>query len=215
VLPSTIEGALAHAVECRRLLDHPYYRKWQTGALSTKDLARYAGQYRHFERLLPEVLAAISRTVDAGPARWLTENNLRDERSRPEPHLDLFDRFAAAVGADPADSPFPATRELVDLYRSSAAAGPVPALAVIAGYEVQAAEIAATKADALRLHHRLNADQTRFWDVHARIEQTHAGWTNEALHLLGAHPDTVEHWAARSALAWWTFLDEQDAAIFD
>ena len=196
---STFEAVIAHAIEGRRLLDHAYYRKWQAGALHTMDLARYAGQYRHFERVLPEALVRISRAVHDEPARDLVEANLRDESTYPEPHLDLFDRFAAAVGARAEDSLSRGTRQLVDLYRSGATAGPVPGLAVIAGYEVQASEIAATKADALRRHYRLGVEHIQFWDVHARIEQAHAGWTNEALDLLGASPDTVQQWAARSS----------------
>ncbi len=212
VLLSTPDTAIARAIKGRRLLDHPYYRKWQTGALSLQDLALYAGQYRYFERVLPEALASVARQVEDGPTRLLIESNLRDELTYPEPHLDLFERFAAGVAACTEDTPSRATRELVDLYHSSAAAGPVAGLAVIASYEVQAADIAATKADALRRHYGLGVEHTQFWDVHAHVEHAHAAWTNEALELVGATADNVELWAARSAVAWWTFLDERDAA---
>ena len=40
----------------RRLLAHPFYRRWEAGTLRPGELASYAGQYRHFEATLPVVL---------------------------------------------------------------------------------------------------------------------------------------------------------------
>ena len=89
------------------------------------------------------------------------------------------------------------------------ASGPEAALAVIAAYEVQAADIAATKGAALRRHLSAGPDATQFWDVHAGIEAAHARWTVEALDALAAAPGPVRSWARASADAWWAFLDEQ------
>jgi pyrroloquinoline quinone (PQQ) biosynthesis protein C len=212
VFSSTVSLAIASAVEGRRLLDHPYYQKWQLGGLALEDLGEYAEQYRYFEQALPEVLLSVSRTLGPGPIRGLVEKNWHDEVAEPEPHVELFDRFAVAVGASGDAGPSPATNELVGVYRAGAIAGPVPALAVIAGYETQAAAIAATKSDALRRHYGFDAHETEFWDVHAGIEESHASWTAEALARLGANATTIEEWASRSAIAWWTYLDEREAA---
>ena len=130
---------------------------------------------------------------------------------QPATHVELFDSFAAAVGAARDADPTPATGELLGIYRASVSAGPVPALAVIAAYETQAADIAATKGGALRRHHGLTHEQTEFWNVHADIEPEHAAWTLEALALLGATPELVAEWASLSASAWWAFLDEREA----
>jgi pyrroloquinoline quinone (PQQ) biosynthesis protein C len=193
-------------------LDHPFYQRWQDGHLSSEDLARYAGQYRHVERCLPGVLAAVAERLDEGAARDLVEENLSDELSRPRRHTELFECFADAVGANQEVEPTAATRHLVGLYEQSAATDPVAGMAVIGAYEVQAAQVAATKGNALRRHHQLAAEGTEFWDVHAELEQEHAGWTVEALRLLGASPATVLEFATTSAEAWWAFLDEQDMA---
>ena len=45
---------------------------------------------------------------------------------------------------------------------------------MVAAYEVQAADIAATKADGLRRHYGVDPQGTRFWDVHAGQEVEHA-----------------------------------------
>jgi pyrroloquinoline quinone (PQQ) biosynthesis protein C len=106
----------------------------------------------------------------------------------------------------------PATRTLVDLYRSSAQRSPVAALAALAAYEVQASEIAASKADGLRAHCGLTDDATRFWDVHSGVDEAHGAWIVEALAALDADPDEVHDAARTAASAWWAFLDEREVA---
>jgi pyrroloquinoline quinone (PQQ) biosynthesis protein C len=209
---ASLSAAISEAVADRLLLRHSYYRAWQDGALTTGDIASYAAQYRYFERLLPEALAAVAASLEEATPRRLVEENLADERSRPAPHVELFEQFASSVGATLEPSS-PDTRRLVDVYRDSAAVGPIEGLAVIAAYETQAAEVAATKAEALRRHYCLDLDGTRFWDVHAELESSHAAWTIDALSQLGASPDVVKFWASRSASAWWDFLDARNAAV--
>ena len=207
-----IEAAIENALTGRRLLDHPYYRSWQDGTLTAEDIAAYAGQYRHFERALPEVLAAAAARIEADGPRALVEANRRDEVADPS-HLELFDRFGASVGADPTAAPTSGTQALVDLYQDAAAESPIAALSVIAAYESQAAGIAATKGSALRQHLAMTAEATEFWDVHAAIEADHATWTTDALRALDAPAETVEAWATASADAWWAFLDERQSAL--
>lgn len=175
------------------------------------DLGSYAQQYRHFERCLPEVLASVADGMEPGETRGLVEANLEDELTNPRPHLELFDDFSGAVGGgEPADCTS-ATAELVRIYEDAARRGPTALLAVVAAYEVQAAEIAATKAASLSGHYGLDGVATRFWAVHAVAEVQHSAWTVEALHALGSPVHEVTAWATRSAEAWWRFLDERNA----
>ena len=53
----------------RRLLAHPFYRRWEAGTLERGELASYAGQYRHFEAALPVVLERIAAGLPDGRAR--------------------------------------------------------------------------------------------------------------------------------------------------
>ena len=100
---------------------------------------------------------------------------------------------------------------MIDLYRDAAEEGPVAALAVVGAYEVQAGEIAASKAASLSDLYGMSADGTRFWDVHSTMECDHAEWTTQALNDLGASSGEVADWASRSATAWWAFLDDRHA----
>lgn len=205
-------SVLAQAASQRRLLEHPFYRAWQAGELTRDDLADYAGQYRHIEQVLPAALEATAATLPAGHARRLVEANLADERSHPRPHLELFDNFAAAVGADTSTLPSPGTARLVSAYNDAVQAGPAAALAAIGAYEVQAAEVASTKAASLRSQYGLDAAGTEFWDVHALLENSHANWTAEAIAELTPEHADISTYADGSAAAWWGFLDEREAA---
>ncbi|MGH9306381.1 MAG: iron-containing redox enzyme family protein [Acidimicrobiales bacterium] len=212
MLALDLDAAFALAMSGRLLLEHPYYQEWQEGLLAIGDLGAYAAQYRHVERCLPGVLAATAESLEEGVPRRLVEENLSDEQSRPRPHAELFEGFATAVGADKHHEATTATRELVELYARATSWGPIAALSVIGAYELQAAQVAATKADSLRVHYGLGDLGTEFWDVHADLEQVHGRWTVEALRILGAPPSTVQEFAKASANAWWAFLDERNMA---
>jgi pyrroloquinoline-quinone synthase len=196
-----------------RLLDHPFYRRWEAGELSRAELAAYAAQYRHFEAMLPGFLAELSAGLE-GPAAELVAANLADEVGGATSHLELFDAFAAAVGAPSAEPASPAMARLLDVYAGSLRdQSGARALGVLAGYEVQAAEVAVTKGDGLAARYGLGEDGCAFWRLHAELEGAHAAWTLEAAGLHGGELDAhgFAAGAAESAAAWWSFLDEREA----
>jgi len=207
-----LAGLVCETIGSRRLLAHPFYRRWEEGRLRKDELAAYAGQYRHVEAALPDVLSTIATGLPEGRPRSLTEENLADELGRPVPHLELFDAFAAAVGARPDAEPGPATEALVELQVTAARDAPVAGLAVLAAYESQAAEVAATKAEGLRRHYGIEGDGVRFWEVHASMEASHASWSFDALSEITEDPEPVIASADAAAAAWWAFLDERDTA---
>lgn len=205
-----IHEVLAEAIVGRHLLTHPFYRRWEAGSLSGSELAAYAEQYRHIERSLPVTLAAIAADVAPGRARALVEANLADELGSPEPHAELFETFAGPAGAASDAPATPSTATLLALVRTATATDPAAALAMVAAYEIQAADIAGSKADGLRRHYGFDEEATRFWDVHRTQEVDHAGWSMEALDELEADPDVVQAAAEVSADSWWLFLSERE-----
>jgi pyrroloquinoline quinone (PQQ) biosynthesis protein C len=212
MLRTEIDAVLVEVLRDRRLLAHPFYRRWEAGTLERAELADYAAQYRYFEAALPGVLEQVVQGIDDPAARHLVQANLDDERGVPAPHLELFDGFAHAVGA-PTDAPATAaTGALVNLYTSVAAESPVTALAALAAYEVQAAEIAASKADGLRLRYGVDDAGARFWDVHSGTDALHGAWIVEALAALAMDSDEVRRASSAAAAAWWSFLDERQAS---
>jgi pyrroloquinoline quinone (PQQ) biosynthesis protein C len=206
-----IREALADALAGRQLLTHPFYQRWEAGTLGEGELAAYAEQYRLIERELPVTLTAIAAGLSEGQARTLVESNLTDELSTPVPHTELFESFAQAAGAASDVEPSIATSALLAAVRQAAMVDPVAALAMVAAYEVQAADIAASKAEGLRRHYGMDAQGTRFWDVHTSQEVAHADWSIEALASLEADPALVRSAAQVAADAWWEFLGEREA----
>lgn len=205
---TTARDHITHALEGRRLLDHAFYRRWEAGELRDGELASYAAQYRHFEASLPQTLVALAAALPQGSARDAVIDNLADELGPPA-HLDLFNAFAASVGAD-AVAPSPAMRALVDAYGATCAASVVSGLAGVLAYEVQGAEIAASKGAGLRTHYGASDEDCTFWDLHAGIEGAHAEWAIEALDELTWDGAELEEAAGVVASAWWEFLDERE-----
>ncbi len=212
---AALTGVVATALGGRELLAHPFYRRWEAGTLDRQELAEYAVHYRAFEAALPAVLATVVERLEAegeGTAASWAARNLADEQGHPEAHLDLFDRFAAALPTSArATAPGPAATALVETYRALAECGPVAALSGLAAYETQAAAIAASKADGLRRWYGMDDAGTAFWDVHAVMDADHGDWAVRALVEVGADSEAVADGARRAADAWWALLDEREA----
>lgn len=208
--PDDLRNSIEAALVGRRLLSHPFYERWEAGLLHPGELAAYAAQYAYFEAALPVLLRDMLDGLDPdSPAANLVAQNLADEEGNPQPHLTLFAGFADAVGA-PASAPSDATRHLLDTYGRLVAGGSAHGLAALIAYELQAPEIAATKAAGLRAHYGLDASGTEFWDVHANMDREHADWAVDALAQLPGAEDASP--AVRAAAdAWWAFLDEREA----
>jgi pyrroloquinoline-quinone synthase len=202
---------IERALEGRWLLDHLFYRRWERGEVSMTELGHYASQYRHFERFLPGFLDRVARALPEGPARRFVAANLADEAGDPVPHVERFESFARAVGAGDAP-PTAATSALLDAYEALLEDSPGAALAGFAAYEVQSAEIAASKADGLRRHYHLDDRGVGFWDHHAVADVTHGSWAKEALAAAATGAQVSEDAVRRAADAWWAFLDEREAS---
>jgi pyrroloquinoline-quinone synthase len=214
-LQPTATDIVNEAISERRLLTHPFYQRWQAGTLELSELSAYASQYRYFEAQLPTFLAEVLSCAGDGEVAELLAANLRDETSEPAPHIDLFDDFASALGADEVAAT-PATEALVSSYRRYARATTAEAVAALAAYEVQAAEVASSKASGLREFYGLSGAATGFWDVHAAADVEHGAWVVEALEALVSGDATARSAAAAAAQevaqTWWAWLDEREAA---
>jgi pyrroloquinoline-quinone synthase len=203
-----LQAIMDSALRDRRLLSHPFYRRWEAGQLTHAELARYAEQYRFFEEMLPSFLEGLSADLPDGPARDAVQDNLSDETTPPT-HLELFERFARSYGASSAPISA-AMRTLVDSYAQIREQGPCAALAGLWAYESQGAEVADSKADALLRHYGAGPEAVVFWDVHGSVEGDHARWTFEALETLDPDVDEVEEAVRLIGDAWWAFLDERE-----
>jgi pyrroloquinoline-quinone synthase len=202
-----LDAVLQDRLDGRRLLDHPFYRRWSRGEVSVAELRAYAAQYRHFEAALPAHLAAVANAAPDNALRDAALGNLDDERT----HLSLFDAFVDALGEPEPAPPSPAMRNLLDVYHAARGRSAVEGFAALLAYEAQSADVAASKAEGLREHGILDGDGLRFWDLHAGVDGEHARWAKQALEASCDDDALIGDAVERAAVAWWHFLDEREA----
>lgn len=203
-----LQAIMDSVLRDRKLLSHPFYRRWEAGQLTNAELTSYAEQYRYFEEMLPTFLERLGGGLPEGRARDAVLANLSDETTPPS-HLELFEQFAQSFGATPAPISG-AMRNLVDSYSKVLEQGPCAALAGLWAYESQGAEVADSKADALLRHYGAGSEALAFWDIHGSVEGDHARWTFEALETFEPDVHEVEEAVRLIGDAWWAFLDERE-----
>ncbi|MGH2773265.1 MAG: iron-containing redox enzyme family protein [Actinomycetota bacterium] len=193
----------------RHLLNHPFYEKWQRGKISMDTLQDYSRQYFHYERALPAFLSSALEHLPEGPAKVAVGKVLEDETSHPEPHTDLWLKFASALGAGDAltANPWPRTTNLVETYHSLCAHGSEEALGALYAYESQIPAVAQAKADGLRKFYAVpEGEGLKFFDLHATMDVGHA-----AAIRTGFSDSELARESAHLALdAWWDMLDQFD-----
>jgi pyrroloquinoline-quinone synthase len=151
------------------VLEHPFYQRWSAGTLSRSDLAIYAGQYRHAVVALASASRAAADAATGDEARAL-EEHAREESA----HVELWDGFARAMGAD-LDAP--ASPETRDCARAWSRPGRDLLGTLVALYAIESAQpaIADTKRVGLRERYGVaDAEAVAYFDVHVERDREHA-----------------------------------------
>ncbi len=185
------------------VLDHPFYARWTNGELSRDELATYAGEYRH---AVVAIADAAERAADAadGPEGAELRSHAAEERA----HVELWDRFAAAVDADLDCEPAPQTAECAETW----AGGEDLLDHLVALYAIEAAQpvISEVKRDGLVRFYGVEAGEaTSYFDVHAELDHRHAAEGRELIEarLEGADHDALIERAREALVANWRLLD--------
>lgn len=199
-------------IEDRHLLRHPFYERWQKGKVSQDVMREYAKQYYAYESKLPAFLTSALTHLEDGPAKDAVAANLADESGMPEPHPELWLRFAEGLGVSREDvlsaQLTPRTINLVETYASLCERGAEEALAALYAYEAQFAAIAKTKGDGLREFYEMTDEEAlKFFDVHATLDDEHAASLRS-----GMVDSELSHESIHLAMeAWWCMLDQFEA----
>jgi pyrroloquinoline-quinone synthase len=196
-----------------RLLDHPFYRAWAEGTLTTDDLRFYSTQYWNQVDAFPRYLEVLADRLPESRAKTSVLENLADERDGDHPGLWL--RFAAAVGADAgAVHETPAEDETLACVAAFEAAvrerSPLYALGMIYGYESQTPDVCETKITGLRDLYGVDGDGLDYFTLHGHLDVEHAGELAAAVAELGTSEEDLreaEEGAAAGARAIRGLLD--------
>jgi pyrroloquinoline-quinone synthase len=210
---SQVEARLNGATEDVRILNHPFYKAWAAGELSTEDLSFYATQYWRQVESFPGYLETIASRLPSSHARGVVLENLADEVDGD--HLGLWLEFADGVGAS-RDSVLnseiaPETAECVASFKESVAQRSVAfALGMIYGYESQTPEVAETKVKGLREFYGIEGPALEYFELHGSLDIEHSGELAVAISEIAKDEQSLaeaEAGARAGADAIWKLLD--------
>jgi pyrroloquinoline-quinone synthase len=177
------------------VLEHPFYTRWSCGELSRDALAWYAGEYRH------AVVALAETATKTGHAE-----HAREEAE----HVDLWDGFAAAFGADTSRAPSPETAECVTAW--TAPGNRREALAVLYAIEAGQPAVSKTKLDGLAEHYGVSPGEpgAAYFALHTELDHEHAAESRREL-TDGPDDDHLVEVAEAALRGNWTLLDGVEA----
>ena len=183
------------------VLEHPFYRRWECGELTRKELTAYAGEYRHAVVALADAASAASPVAGTEHAD--------EERS----HVELWDRFARALDADAGPARLAETTTCVSAWTS--AEDPLEALGILYAIEAGQPDVSRTKLDGLVEHYGFERESpaTSYFELHSERDHEHAAQSRE---LLGRHarPENADRVAAAAETALrgnWALLDGMES----
>jgi pyrroloquinoline-quinone synthase len=196
------------------VLEHPFYERWSAGECSPRELAVYAGEYRHAVVALARASSDLADV--AGPEH---RAGLRRHAEEEAAHVELWDRFARATSAaararEDVRKALTQTASCVAAWRAGEDA--LERLAVLYAIEASQPEIARAKLDGLVEHYGYAPEgpAVEYFTLHERLDVEHARQAAELIEtLLAAHPDgetAVERMVARAQAALdgnWLLLD--------
>ena len=206
-------------IQKHSLLDHPFYTKWVEGTLPIEAIQAYAKSYYQFESSFPRFLSAIHSRAEDAQVRQVLLDNLWDEEAGDENHVELWLRFAEALGLEREEiqdgKPSPAADELVQTYRRATENGVAAGLAAIYAYEAQVPAIAQAKIRGLKDHYEVTDDYSiAFWHVHESLDVQHAQGERQMLATVAeADPEAAVAATEQALEAWWGLLTEADSVI--
>ncbi len=185
------------------VLQHPFYQRWSRGELEPGELGFYAGEYRHAVVALADAMNSAARAAE--PAIQAT---LEQHAAEEAAHIELWDSFGEAVGAQPDAEPRPETRECVEGWT----AGRTALEHLVATYAIEAAQpaISQTKLEGLVRHYGLEeGPATEYFSLHSERDVEHAEHSRELIEerLDGADADRLLEIAETALKGNWALLD--------
>lgn len=181
------------------VLEHPFYVRWTRGELSREELAIYAGEYRH---------AVVAIADVAGKAAAPGDADLRRHAQEERAHVELWDRFAEAVGADIRRAPAPETADCLAAWTSGADL--FDRLVTLYAIESAQPAIAQVKREGLVGFYGVEPGQaTSYFDLHAELDHEHAAESRKRIdaHLESADQNRLVARAEATLRGYWRLLD--------
>jgi pyrroloquinoline-quinone synthase len=194
---------LADAQRRCNVLEHPFYTRWSAGELTREELSWYAGEYRHAVVALAAATAATARAAEPAVRAQLDEHAAEEAE-----HIDVWDAFARAVGADLDQEPAAETAECAAAW--TAAGDALEGLVVLYAIESAQPAISRTKFEGLVDHYDVaEGPATEYFSLHSERDLEHAAQSRRLIEqsLGDADEDRLVAVAEAALRGNWTLLD--------
>jgi len=166
-------------IKNHHLLNHPFYKAWNTGDLEVSTIQEYAAQYYKHVSAFPRYLSAIHSNCDDIKTRQILLENLVDEEMGAENHPELWMRFAEGMGNSRNNVKntvaMKETQQLVDTFtKLSKSERYHIGLAALYCYESMIPEVAENKIKGLRKFYGIDDENTlKYFTVHMHADKWH------------------------------------------
>ena len=207
--------ALDDLIRERSILQHPFYRAWQRGELTSDQVATYSRVYYPHVAAFPRYLKNAINCASDSVIRSALEQNLDDELTNPAPHPVLWLDFAAATGQEgqavKCAEPVPKTADSIATFDRLTNRDIASGLTALYAYESQQPEVAAEKLRGLRDCYGIHSPQAlSYFAVHATADMEHRAAERSAIGRCldsDTSPGTIMDAAEEALDAYWNLLD--------
>ena len=207
--------ALHDLIRERSILQHPFYRAWQRGELTSDQLAAYSRVYYPHVAAFPRYLKNAINCASDSVIRSALEQNLDDELTNPAPHPELWLDFAVATGQEgqavKCAEPVPKTADTIATFDRLTSRDIASGLTALYAYESQQPEVAAEKLRGLRDCYGIHSPQALgYFAVHATADVEHRAAERSAIRRCldsGTSPGIIMNAAEEALDAYWNLLD--------
>ena len=198
------------------LLQHPFYKAWSAGELTSQDLKFYAEQYYRQVSQFPTYLTTLHARLPEGAVRREVLANAFDEECTGCPHSELWLRFVEGMGGTGTNlGQETAIREIGDLvetFRTMAREAPVASVfGALFAYESQVPKIASEKLSGLQQHYGADDRTCSYFTLHQKADVHHSNvWRQIITNLVkqdDRQADQVFQGVSQAARALWIALD--------
>jgi len=179
----------------RSVLKHPFYTRWQAGALTLDELRGYTCQYFQHVLAFPRYVSGThANCADLADRQELLENLVEEEQGRNN-HPELWLRFGEALGLKRDDmtsaQPLPETLDMDQTFTRITKDSPfISGIAALYAYESQVPEVAGTKMEGLKRFYGIDTpDALRFFVVHHSLDVEHSKVTRNMVARHGVSPE--------------------------
>jgi pyrroloquinoline-quinone synthase len=181
------------------LLKHPFYEMWSEGKLTIDHLQGYSKEYFQLVKMVPKFVESIAEKRDN------STNIVRKNASEEAEHVELWVRFATALGLSSTDlinyGGSEKTNAAIGKLMALANLTFVEAVAAMYAYEMELPKISRSKFDGLKKFYGMDSeDGTKYFEVHEEADVRHAQIWREILQKIPADKQEAAFNAAIESL---------------